>query len=208
MGAKTLGRRFYLRDAESVASDLIGAVLIRRYKGDRRRARIVETEAYLGERDRAAHAFHGLTRRTAVLYGPGGFAYVYLVYGMHELLNVVVGVRGNPQAVLIRAAEPLDGWDADLSGPGKLTRALNITRAHNGQDLTGGDLYLQRDPEIAPEIRRGPRIGIDYAREWRDVPLRFLDPRSGALSAPLRPRQVPAASSRRRGPTSPAESPP
>ncbi len=154
-------------------------------RGQERRARIVETEAYLGPIDRASHAYHGRTARTEVLFGPPGRLYVYLIYGIHDLLNIVAGKQqGEAHCVLIRAAEPLDGWEADLSGPGKLTRALGITRRHNGLNLAGDELYLVEDPAYRPRITVTRRVGIDYAREWRDAPLRFVDERSDAVSWP------------------------
>jgi len=117
------------------------------------------------------------------MYLPGGHAYVYFIYGMYEMLNVVTGSAEDPQAVLIRAAEPLDGWEADLSGPGKLTRALHITRAQNGVDLTGAALhFLPRAPGDKPTIAVSPRIGVDYARQWKDADLRFFDVKSEAVS--------------------------
>ena len=135
----------------------------------------METEAYLGPDDLASHASKGRTRRTEILFGPAGRAYVYLIYGMYEMLNVVAGDEGEAQAVLIRAAKPLNGWKADLSGPGRLTRAIKITRAENGLDLTGDELYFLDDPAYQGRIVTAKRIGIDYAREWKDAPLRFLD---------------------------------
>ncbi len=143
-------------------------------------ARIVETEAYLGPDDLASHASKGRTRRTEILFGPAGRAYVYLIYGMYEMLNVVAGGEGEAQAVLIRAAKPLNGWQADrclpdLSGPGRLARAFKITRAENGLDLTGNELYFMDDPAYQARIVTAKRVGIDYAKQWKNAPLRFLD---------------------------------
>jgi len=146
------------------------------------RSRIVETEAYVGEHDLACHAAKGRTARTEVMFGPPGFAYVYLIYGMHDMFNIVASTVDDAQAVLIRAAEPLDGLSLDLSGPGKLTRALRITRADNGTDLTGQDLFLVDDNVPAPRLIRTPRIGVDYAAQWKDAPLRFIDADSRAVS--------------------------
>ncbi|HLL89799.1 MAG TPA: DNA-3-methyladenine glycosylase, partial [Tepidisphaeraceae bacterium] len=124
-----LPRTFYDRAAADLAPALLGMTLCHRV-GDRLlRARVVETEAYVGEHDLASHASKGRTGRTDVMFGPPGHAYVYLVYGMHDMLNVVCGPAGDAQAVLVRAAEPLDGWDVNLSGPGRLARAMQITRA-------------------------------------------------------------------------------
>jgi DNA-3-methyladenine glycosylase len=155
-----------------LAKDLIGKILVRRVRGKEYRARVVETEAYLGPRDLASHASKGRTRRTEVLFGPAGRAYVYLIYGIYEMLNVVAV---EAQAVLIRAAEPLDGWNADLSGPGRLTRALQITGSENGLDLTGAELFFLDDLTYQPRLSSAKRIGIDYAREWKDARLRFFD---------------------------------
>lgn len=150
-----------------MARDLLGKVLIH----GARAARIVETEAYLGEDDPAAHASRGLTPRTRVLFGPPGHAYVFLIYGMYQCLNVVSGPEGTPGCVLIRAAEPLAGIAVRTDGPGKLTRALGITLRHNGTDLIRGPLRV-----CAPErperftIGVSQRIGIRKAADW---PLRF-----------------------------------
>jgi DNA-3-methyladenine glycosylase len=144
---------------------------------------IVETEAYLGGDDLASHSAAGITDRTKVIFGPPGHAYVYLSYGIHECLNIVVEPKGIAGCVLIRALEPLTGLetmrlrrsratnDRDLaSGPGKLTRALAITRAHNGIDLTRGSLVVRTATPSPFEIAVSPRIGIT---KCADRPLRF-----------------------------------
>lgn len=184
---KKLDHTFYQRDAQKLARDLIGAVLVRRIRGREYLARIVETEAYVGPHDLASHSSKGHTKRTQVMFGPAGHAYVYLIYGMYEMFNIVAGKTGSGQAVLIRAAEPLDGWKADLSGPGKLTRAFKITRSLNRLDLTGGTLYLLHDPDYRPRIRRTKRIGVEYAGEWKNKPLRFFDDKSKAITHRFRP---------------------
>ncbi len=171
-----LGRAFYRRGAARLASDLVGTVLVRRFRGRELRARIVETEAYIGPEDLACHTSRGRTERTEVMFGPAGHAYVYLIYGMYDMFNIVAGTTGSGQAVLIRAAEPLDGWSADLSGPGRLTRAFRITRTMNGLDLTGERLYLLQDPfSSRPRIKRARRVGVEYAGPWKDRLLRFYD---------------------------------
>ena len=170
-----LDHAFFRRPAIELAPDLIGTILVRRVRGREFRARLIETEAYVGAHDLACHAAKGRTKRTEVMFGPAGHAYVYLIYGMYDMLNIVASAVDDPQAVLIRGAVPLDGWDADLSGPGKLTRALRITRAQNGLDLTGDKLFLLHDPDYRPQLVTTRRIGIDYAREWRDALLRFVD---------------------------------
>jgi len=187
---KALCRDFYQRGTVEVARDLLGKVLVHGPAA----GIIVETEAYLGDDDLASHSAAGITDRTRVIFGPPGHAYVYLSYGMHECLNIVAEPDGKAGCVLIRALEPIEGLDImrtrrskartdrDLtSGPGKLTRALAITRAHNGADLTQGDLetgdletgdLIVRPPvvESAFEIEVSPRIGIT---KCRDLPLRF-----------------------------------
>jgi DNA-3-methyladenine glycosylase len=172
---RKIPRAFYQQNAVAVAKGLIGAVIVHRFRGKNYRARIMETEAYVGPHDLASHSSKGRTKRTEIMFGPAGHAYVYLIYGMYEMFNIVAGKTGSGQAVLIRAAEPLDGWKADLAGPGKLTRAFKITRTHNGLDLTGDRLFLLRDHALRPKIRRTSRIGVDYAKEWKDAKLRFLE---------------------------------
>lgn len=168
----TLPRSFYARDAATVARDLLGTVLVMAGADTTRRGRIVETEAYLGEHDLAAHASKGRTKRTAVLYGPPATAYVYLIYGMYDMFNVVVSRENDPQAVLVRAVEPLDGVAGRTDGPGRLTRAFGIGREHNGISLLGPPLTL-RAGAPPDEVEVTPRIGVDYAREWAEAPLRF-----------------------------------
>jgi DNA-3-methyladenine glycosylase len=167
-----------------MAPALIGTILVRRWKGREYRARIVETEAYVGAHDLACHASKGRTQRTEVMFGPGGHAYVYLIYGMYEMLNFVASNSDDAQAVLIRAAEPLDRWQADLSGPGKLTRAMHITRAENGIDLSGKVLFVLAAPHAKPRIGRAKRVGVDYAGDWSGALLRFFDADSPAVSKP------------------------
>ena len=165
-----LSRRFYQRAPELLARALLGkAVVIGEQTGI-----IVETEAYLGTRDLASHARFGLTQRNRVMFGQAGVAYVYLCYGMHNMLNVVSGREGDPGAVLIRALD-LGSDPALARGPGKLTRALGVTREHNSIDLVTDDhMYIRHDRRINPDrIARGPRIGVDYAGAWADALLRF-----------------------------------
>jgi DNA-3-methyladenine glycosylase len=179
----TLPRSFYDRPTLDVARDLIGKVLVHKRRGIRTSGIIVEVEAYIGESDPACHAAPGPTRRNEPLYGRPGFAYVYLNYGMHWLVNAVTEAKGSPAAVLIRALEPLDGVEAmrrrrgrRLSdhelcrGPGNLTKAMGITRAQNREDLCGRCLYIEDRGLAAPEeISWGPRIGIRVGTErlWR-----------------------------------------
>jgi DNA-3-methyladenine glycosylase len=176
-----LGRDFYARPAIEVARDCLGKILVH----GKTAGRIVETEAYLGVDDRAAHAWRGITDRTRVMFGPPGHAYVYFIYGMYECLNFVAEEEGQAGCVLIRALEPLAGIAImrrrrptakhveDLaSGPGKLTLAMGITRKQNGADLTRGPLHLRagRD-QPTPEVLVTPRIGITHCADW---PLRFV----------------------------------
>ena len=176
-----LPRSFYAQDAETVARALLGATLV----FGERRARVVETEAYVGVHDLACHAAKGRTGRTEVMFGPPGHAYVYLIYGMYDLLNVVTGGEGDAEAVLIRAAEPLTdrvtGVTAKTDGPGKLTRALGITRAHNRHDLLSPPLTFAEG--APPEtVVTTTRVGVDYAGIWKDAPLRFYDADSRFVS--------------------------
>jgi len=199
---RKLRRSFFARDAAHLAPALIGTILVHRVRDDNGRvvgtlrARIVETEAYVGPHDLACHAAKGRTARTEVMFGRAGHAYVYFIYGMYDMLNIVAATPGDAQAVLVRAAEPLDGWDADLSGPGKLAREMKITRTgHNTLDLTGDTLFLLEDPAAAkPRVAVSKRIGVEYAKKWKDELLRFYDADSKAVSkfriAPPRRRKL------------------
>ncbi len=169
---RPLPRAAYARPADHVARALLGAfVTVRDGAGVVRAARIVETEAYLGEEDAACHAHRGRTRRTETMYGPPGTAYAYLIYGLHTMLNVVTAEAGEPHAVLIRAVEPL-GFEARTHGPGLTARALGVERTDDGADLTTGRVRIAAGPRPA-RIVRGPRIGVDYAGSWAEAPLRF-----------------------------------
>jgi DNA-3-methyladenine glycosylase len=172
-----LSRAFYARHAVAVARDLLGKELVIRHPQGLKVGRIVETEAYQGPADLAAHSAGGRrTARTEIMYGPAGHAYVYLIYGIWNCLNVVAGTAGVPHAVLLRALEPVSGIDAPTWGPGLLCRALGVDRAYNGRDLRGKELWLQ-SPKLKRPIRigTGPRIGVDYAGEWAQRPWRFFD---------------------------------
>jgi DNA-3-methyladenine glycosylase len=177
-----LPRSFYARPTVEVARGLLGKVLVHDLgRGTPLAGRIVETEAYLGSGDRAAHAWRGVTPRTRVLFGPPGHAYVYLIYGMYECLNIVAEAEGVAGCALIRAVEPTSGIGAaETNGPGKLARALRITRRFNGTDLTLGPLTV-REPEEPGEFEIGvsPRIGITHCA---DLPLRFFVRGSTSLS--------------------------
>jgi DNA-3-methyladenine glycosylase len=182
---KKLPRSFYDRPTLTVARALLGKVLVHRTPGGVAAGMIVETEAYIGEDDPACHAAPGPTKRNAPLYGPPGFAYVYLNYGIHNLVNAVTEGDGHPAAVLIRALAPVEGIrlmhtrrapdgrhidDADLCrGPGNLTKALGITLSDNLLDLTSSRLCIEDRGLVAGAVSSGPRIGIRVAvdRQWR-----------------------------------------
>jgi len=202
-------RAFYARPTVEVAHALLGKLLVRRPPGKLgapRVGRIVEVEAYLGERDAASHARRGPTPRSAIMFGPPGFLYVYLIYGMHHCMNVITETDGVAGAVLLRAAAPVENvpgaWtkpgfarrspsrggagtlsgsprteDRPLTGPGKLCAGLEITRRDNGLDLTaGGDFYLADDGAPAPRRAASARIGVEYAGAWAARKLRFYVP--------------------------------
>lgn len=152
--------------------------LVRDEGGQRREGRIVETEAYRGPEDLAAHSARGRTPRTEVMFGPPGHAYVYFIYGFWNCLNVVTEAQGVPHAVLLRALEPVTGVEDRTWGPGLLCRAMHIDRSLNGADLCGDALWLERPPASGrrpARIARGARIGVDYAGEWARRPWRFYD---------------------------------
>jgi DNA-3-methyladenine glycosylase len=177
-----LPRQFYQQPGDGLARALIGKILVHRIGTRAYRGRIVETEAYMGPDDLASHSSKGRTKRTEVMFGVAGHAYIYFIYGMYVMFNIVAGQTGNAHAVLVRAAEPLDGWEADLSGPGKLARAFELKRSNNGLDLTGSKLFLLDNPDDRPQITVSARIGIDYAKHWVTAPLRFFDASSRAVS--------------------------
>jgi DNA-3-methyladenine glycosylase len=186
---RRLGRRFFARPADVVARALLGKVLVH---GERAGV-VVETEAYLGAHDAASHARFGRTPRNDVMFGIPGITYVYLCYGMYDLFNVVTGRLGEPQAVLIRALEPRTGMPASPStarGPGKLTRALGLSRAHNRVDLIASEaLYIRPGRRVPAElVCAGPRVGVDYAGSWADTPLRFWIGGHESVSRPARRR--------------------
>jgi DNA-3-methyladenine glycosylase len=183
-GPRELPRGFYRRGTVRVARDLVGAWIARRWRGRWYGARIVETEAYLGAGDRAAHSWGGRrTARVAPMYADGGHLYVFFVYGMHHCVNVVTRRAGQPEAVLLRAAEGPAGAPRLLAGPGRLARALGITRAATGLDLlSGGDVRILARRGRRPRIGVSPRVGVDYAGEAAGWPLRFFDADSPAVS--------------------------
>ena len=169
-----LPRRFYDRDTVLVARELLGNFLVHRAGGVERIGKIVEVEAYLGAHDRAAHSSKGITERTKVMFGPPGFAYVYLIYGIHHCMNVVTEGEGNGAAVLLRAVEPIKNISGKTNGPGLLCRAMEIDRGLNAQDLLSDNFFIAA-PEVAEKfsIVQRPRIGVDYAGNWAKKLLRF-----------------------------------
>jgi DNA-3-methyladenine glycosylase len=189
MKTHKLPRAFYTRpNVLTVARDLLGKLLVVPDEDGRRvSGMIVEVEAYRGPEDRASHAFGGRrTKRTETMYGEGGVAYVYFVYGMYYQFNVVSNIKDTPHAILVRALAPVEGIelmrerrhrhpDHNLTnGPGKLCIAMNIDRALDGADLLGDRVWLEEYQAVpARRIAKGPRIGIDYAQEWIDKPWRF-----------------------------------
>lgn len=190
---KILESNFFKRDTVEVAKNLLGKKIIRNISGNFFCAKIVETEAYLGLEDRACHSYGGnITKRNEILYKEGGTIYVYMIYGMYNLLNIVTKSEIYPEAVLIRAVEPIENFDdfainrfgkiyKDLSsyqrknltnGPGKLSMAMGIDRALNGKILSPDYLFIE-DGEYVRNIIETKRIGIDYAGEDANLPLRF-----------------------------------
>ena len=187
-----LSADFYLREnVVRVAKDLLGKVICTYLDGHLTTALIVETEAYQGVEDKASHAYNNRrTKRTEVMFSRGGFAYVYLCYGIHHLFNVVTAPQGIPHAVLIRAVQPLEGLSKMMerrkmnkitprltAGPGIFTKAMGITNKWTGVDMLSAKtpVWLEERHFFVEEeqIESGPRIGIDYAEEWIDQPMRF-----------------------------------
>lgn len=187
---KKLPLSFYRReDVLKIAEELIGKIVVTRWNGILTSGRIVESEAYAGHIDKASHAFGGRhTNRTAVMYNNGGVAYVYLCYGIHQMLNVVTNKKDVPHAILIRALEPIDGIDEMLKrtakpkadhtltrGPGNVCKALGIYTMHTGMSLQSDELYIGEDgfSYSSKEIFSSPRIGVDYAGKDALLPYRF-----------------------------------
>ncbi len=191
---RVLSPRFYKRETEIVARELLGCRLVRVIDGVRLSGRIVETEAYLGIDDPACHTFGDRrTPRTKSMYLPGGHAYVYFIYGMHFCFNVVTRTEREPEAVLIRAIQPEEGIDemmrrrkatgkskaksvsALTNGPAKLCQALGIDRSCDGLTLEGPEIFIERGSRkiVESEIHASPRVGVDYAGVAATWPLRF-----------------------------------
>lgn len=164
-----LNRSFFNRPTTIVACRLLGKYLVRKVNNRIIKARIIETEAYCGTKDLACHASKGLTPRTKVMFGQPGHAYVYMIYGMYYCFNIVTGKEGYPAAVLIRGVE-------GLRGPGVLCRELKIDKRLSGIDIcTSGELWVEEGEKIKPtEIKKGKRIGVDYAGKYRNKSWRFF----------------------------------
>ncbi|MGZ6256278.1 MAG: DNA-3-methyladenine glycosylase [Candidatus Limnocylindria bacterium] len=177
-------RSWFDRSAVEVATDLLGAVLVHDTPDGRIAGRLVEVEAYLGPEDLAAHSSHGRTARNAVMFGEPGHLYVYFVYGIHYCANIVCGPGPKPEAVLLRAAALIEGEEVARSrrgdvprerlaaGPGNLAAAFGIDRRHDGADLLSGPIRLALGSR-PDAIETSRRVGVDYARDWADRPLRF-----------------------------------
>jgi DNA-3-methyladenine glycosylase len=192
-----LTREFYARGTLQVARELIGMHLVHDDGRLQRVGRIVETEAYRGPEDLAAHSARGHTPRTSVMFGPPGYAYVYLIYGVWNCLNIVTAQEGKPHAVLLRALAPVRNLDHSTWGPGLLCRAMHIDRRLNAVDVCGDTLWVERPetPAPAPRIARTPRIGVDYAGAWAQRPWRFFErdsPYVSTVTASLRTSAVAA----------------
>ena len=180
-----LGRDFYAQPTAFVARQLLGKYLVRAHPDGITAGKIVETEAYIGSEDKASHASRGLTPRAAIMFGPPGFAYVYLIYGMHHCLNVVTEDEGYPAAVLLRAVEPQAGIELMqkrrqttkvhllTNGPGRVCQAFAIDRCLNATDMCGEVLFIEDRGEPPDDIMATTRIGIDKAGPWRDKLWRF-----------------------------------
>lgn len=167
---KKLGRDFFTRDVLIVAPELVGKLLcVKTESGEIIKQRITQTEAYKGTEDKGCHASKGKTDRTKVMFELGGRIYVYLVYGMHWLFNIVTGKEDEPEAVLIRET-------VEYGGPAKLTKALKIGKTFYGEDITESERIWVEDDGYKPEIKTLPRVGIDYAGEyWANIEWRFAD---------------------------------
>jgi DNA-3-methyladenine glycosylase len=165
-----LSTSFFERDVLDVAPDLLGKYIARQHDGVVTLHRIIETEAYRGEEDLACHANKGRTPRTEVMYGRGGLVYVYLIYGMYQLLNFVTAGEGIPQAALIRS---VDG----ALGPGRVGKLLRLDKSFYAEDLSASTrIWVEDKNEPAPQITTGKRVGIDYAGAWKDKAWRFMTP--------------------------------
>ncbi len=180
-----LPREFYARDTVTVARELLGKYLIHVSQGIERVGKIVEVEAYLGPHDLASHSSKGLTKRTQIMFGPPGYAYVYLIYGMYFCMNVVTEREGHASAVLLRALEPIQNLSGKTSGPGLLCHAMHIDKTLHGHDLISRDFYISNPNESLPiTVIKKPRIGVHYAKHWAKRHLRFYIKDNPFISKP------------------------
>lgn len=180
-----LPREFYDRDTIIVAKELLGKYLIHETHGIRRIGKIVETEAYLGPHDLAAHSSKGLTERTKPMFGPPGHAYVYLIYGIYHCMNVVTEKEGHASAVLLRAIEPVQCITERTQGPGLLCKAMHIDRTLSSHDLLSENLYIATSSSSQKiSIMKRPRVGVDYAKHWAKRLLRFYIKGNAFISKP------------------------
>jgi DNA-3-methyladenine glycosylase len=187
---------FQSKNVVQLAQELIGCELFTRVDGVLTSGLITETEAYAGQGDKACHAHLGrFTKRTSVMYEPGGIAYIYLCYGIHHLFNIVTNTKGNADAILIRAIAPTSGIDIMLSrrgkskvnktltsGPGNVSKALGLDKTHNAMSVCGDTIWVQQSSSSAIDIVKTTRIGIDYAGEDALLPWRFYDKNSKFVS--------------------------
>jgi DNA-3-methyladenine glycosylase len=185
MASMKLGRDFYEQPTLQAAQRLLGKYLVRVHSDGVTVGMILETEAYIGLEDKASHASRGRTPRNAAMFGPGGFAYVYVIYGMHHCLNVVTEHAGYPAAVLIRAVQPCEGLELmrarrrqqDIrvlaNGPGNLCQAFGIERSLDGIDLCGDVLFIEDRGVLPAATVETSRVGVDYAGPWKDMPWRY-----------------------------------
>jgi DNA-3-methyladenine glycosylase len=182
---RKLPRSFYDRDTIVVAKELLGKFLVHKSHGVESVGKIVETEAYLGPHDLAAHSSKGLTPRNKVMFGPPGHAYVYFIYGMYFCMNIVTEREGHASAVLLRAIEPVKNIEGRTCGPGLLCRAMKIDRRLAGHDLLSDDFYIAAlDEAELFSIAKCPRIGVDYAKHWARRHLRFYIKNNSFVSRP------------------------
>ncbi|SRR5579883_111453 len=170
---KKLSRDFYDRDTKEVAQELLGKYLVHHIEDQIRIGRIVETEAYLGGKDLASHSSRGMTERNKIMFGPPGYAYVYLIYGMYYCMNTITEKEGIGAGVLIRALEPIQDIEGRTQGPGLLCNAMGITKQLYGHDLLSDNFYLAEKENDPFKIIKRPRIGVDYAGKWAQKLLRF-----------------------------------
>lgn len=179
-----LPRTFYTQDTLVVAKSLLGKFLVRRRQENEFIGKIVEVEAYLGAHDLACHSSKGSTPRTQIMFGPAGYSYVYLIYGIHHCFNIVTEQEGIGSAVLIRALEPIKNIQGRTQGPGLLTKAMHINKQLNGHDLLSDSLFIAapETPNTHFNIVERPRIGVDYAGEWAHKLLRFYIKGNGFIS--------------------------